>query len=168
MKAALTVWDGRMSPVFDVSREALVLTLENGAVVARSIENIETPTAALKLDRLTELGVETLDLRGHLRAAAPRADDQGSEGHRLRGGRDRRGRGELPRRARYRRRSSPCPGAAAGRTDLGEGAAAAAGEAGDGRSWGRKGRSLRRHEEPERRTNMPGRNRMGPSWDRGR
>ena len=60
MKAALTVWDGRMSPVFDVSREALILTIENEAVAARSIENIETSTAALKLDRLIDLGIETL------------------------------------------------------------------------------------------------------------
>ena len=60
MKAALTVWDGRMSPVFDVSREALILTIVNGAVVARSIESIETPTATLKIDRLIELKVETL------------------------------------------------------------------------------------------------------------
>jgi predicted Fe-Mo cluster-binding NifX family protein len=49
-----------MSPVFDVSREALILTIENGVVAARSMENIETPTPALKPDRLVELGVETL------------------------------------------------------------------------------------------------------------
>ena len=60
MKAAFTVWDGRMSPVFDVSREALILTIENGVVVARSTEGIKTPTATLKLDRLTEIGVETV------------------------------------------------------------------------------------------------------------
>jgi len=60
MKAAVTVWDGRISPVFDVSREALILTIENGTVVARCHESIETPTAALKLDRLKGLGVETL------------------------------------------------------------------------------------------------------------
>jgi predicted Fe-Mo cluster-binding NifX family protein len=60
MKAALTVWDGRISPVFDVSREALVITLKDGAVVARRMENIAAPTAALKLDRLAELGIEAL------------------------------------------------------------------------------------------------------------
>jgi predicted Fe-Mo cluster-binding NifX family protein len=60
MKAALTVWDGRMAPVFDVSREALVLTIEDGAITSRSIENIETPMASLKLERLTELGIHTL------------------------------------------------------------------------------------------------------------
>ena len=60
MKAALTVWDGRVSPVFDVSREAVILTIENGTVAARRSENIDAPTAALKIDRLMELGVETL------------------------------------------------------------------------------------------------------------
>jgi predicted Fe-Mo cluster-binding NifX family protein len=60
MKAALAVWDGRMSPVFDVSREALILTIEDGAVIARRTEDLVTPTAALKLDRLAALGVETL------------------------------------------------------------------------------------------------------------
>jgi len=60
MKAALTVWDGRVSPVFDVSREAVILTIENGAVAARCSKNIDTPTATLKIDWLMDLGVETL------------------------------------------------------------------------------------------------------------
>jgi predicted Fe-Mo cluster-binding NifX family protein len=60
MKAALTVWEGRVSPVFDVSREALVLTIEDGAVGARSRQSIDTPTAANKIDRLVEMGVQTL------------------------------------------------------------------------------------------------------------
>jgi predicted Fe-Mo cluster-binding NifX family protein len=60
MRAAFTVWDGRMAPVFDVSREALVLTIEDGTVVSRSVENIEAPMPSLKIDRLTEIGVETL------------------------------------------------------------------------------------------------------------
>ncbi len=60
MNVALTVWEGRVSPVFDVSRECLVLTLEDGAVVTRRSENVETATADLKIDRLAELGVETL------------------------------------------------------------------------------------------------------------
>ncbi len=60
MKTALTVWDGRISPVFDVSREAVVLTLEDGVERARSTERIEAPTAALKIARLQELGIELL------------------------------------------------------------------------------------------------------------
>jgi predicted Fe-Mo cluster-binding NifX family protein len=49
-----------MAPVFDVSRRALVLTLEHGAVVSRVLETIETPMPVLKVERLTELGVQTL------------------------------------------------------------------------------------------------------------
>lgn len=60
MKAALTIWDGRISPVFDVSREALVVTIEDGVVSARTIENIAAPTGALKIGRLEGLGVKTL------------------------------------------------------------------------------------------------------------
>jgi predicted Fe-Mo cluster-binding NifX family protein len=60
MKAALTVWEGRVSPVFDVSREVLVLTIEDGAVGTRSHESIETPTAAKKIERLMEIGVQAV------------------------------------------------------------------------------------------------------------
>jgi predicted Fe-Mo cluster-binding NifX family protein len=60
MKAAVTVWDGRVSPVFDVSREVVLLTVESGKVTARCCASIETPTPSRKLDRLAELGVETL------------------------------------------------------------------------------------------------------------
>jgi predicted Fe-Mo cluster-binding NifX family protein len=60
MKAALTVWDGRISPMFDVSRQAVLLTVENGAEIARSTESLETTTAGLKVARLLEFGVDTL------------------------------------------------------------------------------------------------------------
>lgn len=60
MKVALTVWDGRVSPLFDVSRDALILTVEKGAVVSRRHESIEAPSSALKLERLVSLGVDTL------------------------------------------------------------------------------------------------------------
>ena len=60
MKIALTIWNGRISPVFDVSREALILTIENATVATRCRECIEEPTAARKVCRLMELGVETL------------------------------------------------------------------------------------------------------------
>jgi predicted Fe-Mo cluster-binding NifX family protein len=60
MKAALTVWAGRVSPVFDVSRHAVIFTIEDGAVAARCSESIEAPTAALKIERLMRIGVGTL------------------------------------------------------------------------------------------------------------
>jgi predicted Fe-Mo cluster-binding NifX family protein len=60
MKAALTVWSGRVSPVFDVSREAVVLAIEDGSVAALSRESIETPNASLKVDRIVGLGIDVL------------------------------------------------------------------------------------------------------------
>jgi predicted Fe-Mo cluster-binding NifX family protein len=60
MKAALTIWDGRVAPVFDVSQTAVILTIEDGDISARYTANIEAPTATLKVDRLIELGVGTL------------------------------------------------------------------------------------------------------------
>ena len=60
MKAALTVWNGRVSPVFDVSREAVVLTIEDGSVAALSRESIDTPNGSLKVDRILNLGIDVL------------------------------------------------------------------------------------------------------------
>jgi predicted Fe-Mo cluster-binding NifX family protein len=60
MKVALTVWDGRISPVFDVCREALIVTIENGTVVSRSHAVVDAPSAVLKVGQLADLGVETL------------------------------------------------------------------------------------------------------------
>jgi predicted Fe-Mo cluster-binding NifX family protein len=60
MKAALTIWDGRVAPVFDVSQKAVILTIENGTILARHTANIEAPTASQKVGRLIELGVGTL------------------------------------------------------------------------------------------------------------
>jgi predicted Fe-Mo cluster-binding NifX family protein len=60
MKAALSIWEGRMSPVFDVARQALVLTIENGVVSSRQTESIEAPAPAAKVARLLALGINTL------------------------------------------------------------------------------------------------------------
>ena len=60
MKLALTVWDGRISPVFDVCREALVLNIVKGNVVSTSKETLDSLTPRLKIERLVSLGVETL------------------------------------------------------------------------------------------------------------
>ncbi len=60
MRLALTVWDGRISPVFDVCREALILNIKGKTVLSMSSEPIETSNAFLKIKRLMDLGVETL------------------------------------------------------------------------------------------------------------
>jgi predicted Fe-Mo cluster-binding NifX family protein len=60
VKVAVCTWDGRISPVFDVCKGALILSIHGGVVVARSRESLETPTPSSKLERLRALGVETL------------------------------------------------------------------------------------------------------------
>ncbi len=48
-----------MARVFDVNREAIVLTMQDGVITSRSIENIETPMVSLKFERLTGLGIQS-------------------------------------------------------------------------------------------------------------
>jgi predicted Fe-Mo cluster-binding NifX family protein len=60
MKAGLTIWEGRISPVFDVSRQALILTIDNGVVSSRNSESIEAHAPTAKIERLLALGIETL------------------------------------------------------------------------------------------------------------
>lgn len=60
MKVALTIWEGRISPVLDVSREALVLNLVKGRVASRSTEPLGGPDPIATLRKLVELGIETL------------------------------------------------------------------------------------------------------------
>jgi predicted Fe-Mo cluster-binding NifX family protein len=60
MKVALTVWDGRISPVFDVCRELLLITVEGETATSRVNESVGGVHGLLKIERLMELGVETL------------------------------------------------------------------------------------------------------------
>jgi predicted Fe-Mo cluster-binding NifX family protein len=59
-KVALTVWEGRISPVFDVAREAQILEIEDGEVLTRSTELLDALPLRRKVDRLVQRGVETL------------------------------------------------------------------------------------------------------------
>jgi predicted Fe-Mo cluster-binding NifX family protein len=60
VKVAVCTWDGRISPVFDVCKGAVVLSVHCGVVVARAHESLEMPTSSGKLERLRSLGVDTL------------------------------------------------------------------------------------------------------------
>ncbi|OGQ97333.1 MAG: hypothetical protein A2284_19425 [Deltaproteobacteria bacterium RIFOXYA12_FULL_61_11] len=60
MKVALTVWDGRISPVFDVCREVLVLELEEQVERGRSLLSFEGSNPQRTIERLIELGITTL------------------------------------------------------------------------------------------------------------
>ena len=60
MRVALTVWDGRISPVFDVCREALVLDVENGKVVSKSTTTLDNAPSPSKVEQLVTLKIDTL------------------------------------------------------------------------------------------------------------
>lgn len=60
MKVAVTVWENRLSPVFDASRRLLIAEIENGQITNRAfmIFNPEQPAALAKT--LMELDVPVL------------------------------------------------------------------------------------------------------------
>ena len=57
---AITSWNGRIAPVFDVSRQVVVMEMENGKVINRQKQNLETSDPVAKVNRLTDLGVNVL------------------------------------------------------------------------------------------------------------
>lgn len=60
MKVALTVWNGRISPVFDVSRKILLLDVDHGAVTGRREEPLEGIDPVQKAGKLVEWEVRKL------------------------------------------------------------------------------------------------------------
>lgn len=60
MKVALAVWNGRISPVFDVSRQLLVIDVEDGRVVNRITVHFSSDHPMHKVRRLVEMKVEML------------------------------------------------------------------------------------------------------------
>jgi len=60
MRAAIAVWEGRISPVFDVSRRILILDVEERVIRGRSEEDLPDQEPFRKAGRLRELGIETL------------------------------------------------------------------------------------------------------------
>ncbi len=60
MKAAFSVWDKRISPVFDVSKNFLVLEIEEGAVSATSEVSIIEDVPVRKISRLNDMNIEDL------------------------------------------------------------------------------------------------------------
>lgn len=60
MRVALAVWDGRVSPVFDVSQEVLILDIVERSVGASSSLMLGNGAAGDRSRRLAEQGVGTL------------------------------------------------------------------------------------------------------------
>ena len=60
MKAAFTVWNNRIAPLFDVARQIHVVESDQGRIVAQSNVSLDHQMAAFKARQLAEMGVETL------------------------------------------------------------------------------------------------------------
>jgi predicted Fe-Mo cluster-binding NifX family protein len=60
MRLALATWNGRISPVFDVARQVLMLDVEDGRVIARREETLPGTEPQAQAIRLTAFGAEAL------------------------------------------------------------------------------------------------------------
>ena len=64
MKIALPVWQDRISPVFDVAGQLLLVELTDGQETARDEQMLAEATTDARIRRLVEMGVETLICAG--------------------------------------------------------------------------------------------------------
>lgn len=60
MKVALTIWEGRISPVLDTAQVLLIAEITDGQAVARREERFAGSSAHEKVAQLRALGVEVL------------------------------------------------------------------------------------------------------------
>jgi len=60
MKIALAVWNGRISPVFDVSRQVILLEIENGIITGNSGETFTDDDPLCRVCKLADLKVDML------------------------------------------------------------------------------------------------------------
>jgi predicted Fe-Mo cluster-binding NifX family protein len=60
MQVALTIWQGRISPLFDTSRRLLIAQIEQGRVIAKRYEPFDCESAFSRAARLHDLGIDLL------------------------------------------------------------------------------------------------------------
>jgi predicted Fe-Mo cluster-binding NifX family protein len=60
MKVLITVWNGRISPVFDVAKEALLINVENGEVVSKDTVSIAYGTCMHKVQFIISEKIDVL------------------------------------------------------------------------------------------------------------
>lgn len=60
MKVALATWNGRISPVFDVARQLLLLDVTDGRVTARREETLPGDEMQVQASQLAMLGTQVL------------------------------------------------------------------------------------------------------------
>jgi len=59
-KIALAAWNGRISPLFDVTRQVLMIDIKDGAIVSRREESLPGKELQTQAERLAELGPHVL------------------------------------------------------------------------------------------------------------
>jgi len=59
-KVAFALWDGRIAPVFDTTRQLALLEVDAGRAVREAVASLKVETLQLRVNRLVELGVTTL------------------------------------------------------------------------------------------------------------
>ncbi len=64
MKIAIPIWQGRISPVFDVAGQLLLVELSDGREVSRDEQLMSETTAEERTRKLAELGIDTLICAG--------------------------------------------------------------------------------------------------------
>jgi len=57
---ALSVWNGRIAPVFDVSRQLLLLIIDDQGIISKREEKVAISDFAGKLERMKDFNVGTL------------------------------------------------------------------------------------------------------------
>lgn len=60
MKVAFTIWNGRISPVFDTARELLLLELEDHRIVSETHDQLPDTDAAQRVAKLHDMGISML------------------------------------------------------------------------------------------------------------
>jgi predicted Fe-Mo cluster-binding NifX family protein len=60
MQVALTVWEGRISPLFDATRMLLIADVRGRTITAKHYEPLTYDSAFAKAARLNDLGVDVL------------------------------------------------------------------------------------------------------------
>jgi predicted Fe-Mo cluster-binding NifX family protein len=70
MKIAMPVWEGRVSPLFDVARQLLIVEIEEGREMSRWEVSLEEEWPPNRVSRLVDLTVEVLICGGISRLLA--------------------------------------------------------------------------------------------------
>ena len=60
MQVALTVWEGRISPLFDATRMLLVVDVKGNQIAAKRYEPLDCDSALSRVSKLDDLGIKTL------------------------------------------------------------------------------------------------------------